>query len=112
MNVLYAERGARATVDGAMPVQSGECVGGGTTVNFALSFDPRQDVWNGWKRDFGIGPFSFDRASNDFGVSGLNMATCLADVRKRINVHAPADDEVDVRYILFGLKRAGHSQRQ
>ena len=56
MNVLYAERGARATFDGAMPVQSGECVGGGTTVNFALSFDPRQDVWNGWKRDFGIGP--------------------------------------------------------
>jgi choline dehydrogenase-like flavoprotein len=109
MNVLYADRGGRATVDGAMPVQSGECVGGGTTVNFALSFDPRQDVWGGWKHEFGIGPFSFDRSSNDLGVSGLNMASCLADVRRRINVHTPADAEINDNNKLFaaGCKAMG-----
>ncbi len=89
MNVLYADRGARTTQDGAIPVQGGECVGGGTTINYALSFDPRQDVWRYWRREFGVGPFSFDRASNDFGIGGLNMAAALADVRKRINVHPP-----------------------
>ena len=40
MNVLYADRGARSTADGGMPVRGGECVGGGTTVNYALAFDP------------------------------------------------------------------------
>lgn len=109
MNVLYADGGARTTVDGAIPVQSGECVGGGTTVNFALSFDPRQDVWSAWKREFGVGPFSFDRASNDLGISGLNMASCLADVRRRINVHAPADAEINDNNKLFaaGCKAMG-----
>lgn len=109
MNVLYADRGARATVDGAMPVQGGECVGGGTTVNFALSFDPREDVWRGWKHDFGVGPFSFDRSNNDFGVPGLNMASCLSEVRKRINVHAPAEAEINDNNKLFatGCKEMG-----
>jgi choline dehydrogenase-like flavoprotein len=109
MNVLYAERGARATADGAIPVQSGECVGGGTTVNFALSFDPRADVWAAWKHEFGTGPFSFERSSNDLGISGLNMASCLADVRRRINVHPPADDELNENNKLFaaGCKAMG-----
>src|ERR1017187_1097920 len=82
MNVLYADRGARTTQDGAIPVQGGECIGGGTTVNYALSFDPRQDVWRYWKREFGVGPFSFDRSSNDFGIGGLNMAGPPAHPRK------------------------------
>jgi choline dehydrogenase-like flavoprotein len=114
MNVLYAERGARATVDGAIPVQSGECVGGGTTVNFALSFDPRAEVWASWKHEFGAGPFSFDRASNDLGISGLNMASCLADVRRRINVHPPADAEINENNKLFaaGCKAMGISTKR
>lgn len=109
MSVLYAQGGGRATEDGSMPVQGGECVGGGTTVNFALCFDPRQDVWNGWKHEFGAGPFSFDRAANDFGVGGLNMITSLADVRRRINVHTPADAEINDNNRLFaaGCKAMG-----
>jgi choline dehydrogenase-like flavoprotein len=109
MTVLLADRGARATVDGAIPVTGGECVGGGTTVNYALSFDPIRDVWNGWKHEFGVGPFSFDRGSNDFGITGLNMATCLADLRRRINVHAPSDAEINDNNKLFaaGCKASG-----
>jgi choline dehydrogenase-like flavoprotein len=114
MSVLYADRGGRSTVDGAIPVQGGECVGGGTTINYALSFDPRQDVWHEWKRDYGAGPFSFDRGANDFGVSGLDMASCLADVRKRINVHEPADVEINDNNRIFadGCKAAGISVKR
>src|SRR4051812_3273588 len=42
---LYAGQGTRTTEDGAIPVRGGECVGGGTTVNVALSFDPVARVW-------------------------------------------------------------------
>ncbi len=109
MSVLYAQRGGRATQDGSMPVQGGECVGGGTTVNFALCFDPRQDVWGRWHHDYGAGPFSFDRTANDLGISGLNMATCLGEVRRRINVHQPADSEINDNNRLFaaGCKALG-----
>ena len=58
MNVLYADRGARSTTDGAMPVRGGECVGGGTTVNYALAFDPVEAVWDRWKRERGLTGFS------------------------------------------------------
>ena len=114
MSRLYAERGARTTVDGAMPVQSGECVGGGTTVNYALCFDPRAEVWGRWKHDFGVGPFSFDHTASDFGISGLNIANCVADVRKRINVHAPGDAEINDNNHLFaaGCKASGISVKR
>src|SRR5215469_1641422 len=103
MSILYAQRGGRTTVDGAIPVQSGECVGGGTTVNFALCFDPREDVWSTWKRETGVGPFSFERAANDYGISGLNMASCLADVKRRLNVHTPGDDEINGNNHMFAV---------
>lgn len=109
MDVLYAGRGSRSTVNGAIPVQGGECVGGGTTVNYALSFDPRQDVWSRWKHEVGAGPFSFDRTANDFGVLGLNMPACVSEVRRRINVHAPADSEINDNNHAFaaGCKALG-----
>ena len=47
MNALFAGGGSRANGDGSIPVRGGECVGGGTTVNIALCFDPVQDVWEG-----------------------------------------------------------------
>jgi choline dehydrogenase-like flavoprotein len=95
MGVLYAERGARSTIDGAIPVRGGECVGGGTTVNYALAMDPVRAVWSRWKRDSGLTGFSFDEGSSDYGVPGLNMAACLAEVRARIGVAAPPDSAVN-----------------
>jgi len=100
MRVLYAEEGQRATVDGAIPVRGGECVGGGTTVNVALSFDPIQAVWQGWQRDFGLTGFSFDSAS-DYGVSGLSLRSATADVRRRVNVHTPADAEINDNNLIL-----------
>jgi choline dehydrogenase-like flavoprotein len=95
MRVLYADEGRRSTDDGAIPVRGGECVGGGTTVNVALSFDPVRSVWDDWRSRYGLQAFSFDATANDYGVAGLNMATCLAEVRRRINVHTPPDDAVN-----------------
>jgi len=95
MRVLYAEAGQRATADGAIPVRGGECVGGGTTVNVALSFDPIAGVWEGWKRDFGLTGFSFDEAARDYGIADLSLAVATRDVRRRVNVHAPPDVQVN-----------------
>jgi len=98
---LYADGGSRTTDDGAISVRGGECVGGGTTVNVALCLDPVPAVWEGWRRARGLDGFSFDRTASDHGVSGLNMAACLAEVRARLNVHEPGDDEVNENNRLF-----------
>lgn len=95
MRRLYAEDGRRTTVDGSMPVRGGECVGGGTTVNFALCFDPIAEVWDRWRREYGLTGFSFDEHANDYGIAGLNMASARREVRTRINVHRADDSEVN-----------------
>jgi choline dehydrogenase len=95
MGVLYAEQGTRSTVDGAIPVRGGECVGGGTTVNYALAFNPVPDVWQRWARERDLRGFSFDPAAADYGVAGLSMASSLSDVRARINVHTPPDSAIN-----------------
>jgi choline dehydrogenase-like flavoprotein len=111
---LYAEGGGRATDDGAIAVRGGACVGGGTTVNVALCLDPVPRVWDGWRRARGLDGFSFDRAAADHGVPGLNMAACLAEVRARLNVHEPADHEVNANNRLFahGCRAAGIGVRK
>lgn len=95
MNVLYAERGTRSTFDGAIPVRGGECVGGGTTVNIALCFDPVKSVWDEWKRTYGLQGFSFDETANDYGVHGLNVPNCTRDIHKRISIHSPDNKEIN-----------------
>jgi choline dehydrogenase-like flavoprotein len=95
MGVLYAERGARSTEDGAIPVRGGECVGGGTTVNIALCFDPVPAVWNRWRQTRGLTGFSFEPDAADYGIAGLNMTSSLADVRRRINVREVAEADVN-----------------
>lgn len=114
MGVLYAEGGARATADGAIPVRGGECVGGGTTVNVALCFDPVRTVWEGWKRDVGLEGFSFDEHAADLGVAGLNLARAAADVRERVNVHPAADDEINDnnRVLAEGCRALGISAKR
>lgn len=95
MRVLFADQGQRATDDGAIPTRGGECVGGGTTVNIALSFDPVRTVWERWKREQGLAGFSFEDGGNDYGVDRLSLATATREVRHRVNVHAPVDAEIN-----------------
>jgi choline dehydrogenase-like flavoprotein len=90
--LLQAEQGRRTTADGAMPVRGGECVGGGTTTNYALALDPLPAVWKQWRDAYGLEGFSFDPEAADYGIAGLNMATALNEVKSRLGV-APAPDE-------------------
>lgn len=114
MMMLLAGNGGRTTLDGAIPVAGGECVGGGTTVNYALSFDPIRSVWDGWKNEYGVKGFSFESDENDYDVRGLNMATALHAVRERCDVHTPSDAEVNDNNRLFleGCTRAGVTTRK
>lgn len=114
MMTLLADGGARTTVDGAIPVAGGECVGGGTTVNFALSFDPVPAVWKGWRERYGLVGFSFDPLASDYDIPGLNLASATQDVRARCNIHEPADGEVNDNNRLFadGCRRLGISARK
>ncbi|MEA2238499.1 MAG: hypothetical protein QOC81_3223 [Thermoanaerobaculia bacterium] len=109
MRVLYADEGRQTTLDGAIPVRNGECVGGGTTVNFALCFDPVERVWKSWRETHGVNGFSFDPRAGDYGVSGLNMPHALAEVRQRINVHRASDEEINDnnRILADGCRATG-----
>lgn len=110
MRVLYADGGRRSTYDGAIPVRGGECVGGGTTINAALCFDPLPEVWRSWNLE----EFSFDPAANDYGVPRLNMQAVTADVRERINVHAASDEDLNDNNRVFeaGCRRLGIASRR
>jgi choline dehydrogenase-like flavoprotein len=114
MTVLLADRGGRTTVDGAIPVAGGECVGGGTTVNYALAFDPIPAVWDRWRAEYGLAGFSLRGDASDFDVPGLNLVTATNDVRKRCNVHTPGDKEVNDNNRLFaeGCNRLGIAVRK
>jgi choline dehydrogenase-like flavoprotein len=114
MRVLRADEERRSTADGAIPVRGGECVGGGTTVNYALCLDPIESVWSGWKEDFGLNGFSFDESVGDYRVEGLNMASCLAEIRQRLNVHLPSELEVNGnnRLLEAGCSKLGISTKR
>src|SRR4051794_33151993 len=120
MGVLYAERGSRSTLDGAIPVRGGECVGGGTTVNYALAMDPVPTVWDAWKRERDLTAFSFEPQAADYGVGGLNMPACAAEVRARIGVAVPPDSAINdnnralergCRALGIGTRRFALNQR-
>ncbi len=110
MSTLLARNGARTTADGAIPVAGGECVGGGTTVNFALSFDPIPAVWRGWSARYGLRGFSFGDA-DDYEVPGLSLSRAVNDVRNRCDVHRVAESEVNDNNRLFaeGCRKLGIS---
>lgn len=114
MMSLLAQNGGRSTADGAIPVAGGECVGGGTTVNYALSFDPIPAVWQHWRQQYGLQEFSFASSASDYGIEGLSLASALRDVRSRCNIHAPADADVNDNNRLFvdGCHRLGVSTKK
>jgi choline dehydrogenase-like flavoprotein len=95
MRVLFADEGRRSTVDGSIAIRGGECVGGGTTVNYMLCFDPIESVWKRWRETHGLTGFSFHPDASDYGIHGLNMATSLQQVRERLNIHPATDDEIN-----------------
>ena len=114
MRVLYAREGRRATDDGAIPVRGGQCVGGGTTVNAALCMDPLPEVWRRWREQRSLEGLSFDPTAADYGVVGLNLGSCLAEVRERIHVGLPEAALVNDNNRRFedGCRALGWSARR
>jgi len=112
--VLFADQGRRSTADGAIPVKSGECVGGGTMVNVTFCHDPVREVWTRWREQFGLEQFSFDASGNDYGLSGLNFATCLTELKRRMNIHLSTDDELNDNNRIFerACAKAGIASRR
>jgi choline dehydrogenase-like flavoprotein len=112
-SLLYAEQGLRSTEDGAIPVLGGQCVGGGTTVNVMFCIDPVERVWQGWRRDFGLTGFSFSATASDYGIDGLNLRSCIAEVRQRIGVRTATPQDVNDNNRVFeeGCGRLGISSK-
>jgi choline dehydrogenase-like flavoprotein len=52
--MLYENYGALTTADLSMSILAGSTLGGGTTVNWAASLRPPEDVLQEWERDFGF----------------------------------------------------------
>ena len=81
-HVLYAGRGARSTVDGDIVVSGGECVGGGTTVNYALAMDPvRGACGRDGARSRGLTGFSFDPVGVGLRRRGAQHGGLPGDVK-------------------------------
>jgi choline dehydrogenase-like flavoprotein len=55
---IYADSGARATHDAAIPILQGRCVGGSTVINHGICFRTPERILDEWKRDFGVGDLS------------------------------------------------------
>lgn len=51
---LYADSGARATHDAAIPILQGQCIGGTTVINHGICFRTPERILDEWARDFGI----------------------------------------------------------
>ncbi|MEB3196327.1 MAG: GMC family oxidoreductase [Candidatus Sericytochromatia bacterium] len=51
---LFERGGGRTTDDGGITLLHGRCVGGGTTVNWAICFDPPGRVLESWREGLGL----------------------------------------------------------
>jgi choline dehydrogenase-like flavoprotein len=95
---LYAERAMRATDDLSVVLFQGAAVGGGTLVNWMITFRAPDFVLDEWSRRFGLSGFSasdmaptFDRVEREI------HATPVPD-----DAHSPAN-----RILLDGARRLG-----
>ena len=103
MPKLFEDGGARTTKDGGVTVLHGTSVGGGTTVNWAICFDPPAHVLDEWADDYGIE-----------GIRLADLQPSLARVRHVLNVQKMAPREVNEnsRLLIEGATKLGlHADR-
>ncbi len=98
MPLLFEEGGARTTQDGAITVLHGSTVGGSTTVNWAICFDPPESVLEDWASNHGI-----DR------IRLADLRQSLSKVRRILNVQPipPAAVPKNGRLLLEGAAKLG-----
>lgn len=94
--LLYKDRLAQLTKDGAIAVMQGRCVGGTTVINNAICFRPPEEVLDIWRRDFGVKGLSYDE-----------LVPVFEQVEKVINVYQhPLEDLNEHQRLLYEGSRA------
>ncbi len=63
---IYADAGARATHDAAIPILQGRCIGGTTVINHGICFRTPERILDEWKRDFGVVDLTIPRLEPHF----------------------------------------------
>lgn len=98
MPLLFEEGGARTTKDGGISVLHGSSVGGSTTVNWAICFDPPEAILEEWSNQHGI-----------TGIRPADLAPSLAKVRRILNVQPIPPEAVpeNGRLLLEGARKLG-----
>ncbi len=98
MPLLFEDAGARTTKNGAITVLHGKSVGGSTTVNWAICFDPPEHVLDTWADDYGIE-----------GIRLADLRPSLDKVRFVLNVRKMEPHEVNLnsRLLLEGAQKIG-----
>ncbi len=98
MPKLFEEGGARTTSDGGIVVLHGNCVGGSTTVNWAICFDPPEQVLEDWTTGWGL---------PDLKLADLRPS--LDKVRFVLNVRRLDERELNAnsRLLMDGARKLG-----
>jgi choline dehydrogenase-like flavoprotein len=73
---LYQDGAGRKTLDGAIALLQGRCVGGTTVINWASSFRTPASTLDYWRAQFGLSDFT-----------EAAMAPWFAQAEKRLNMH-------------------------
>lgn len=98
MPLLFEDAGARTTKNGAITVLHGTSVGGSTTVNWAICFDPPAHVLDRWADEHGIE-----------GIRLEDLKPSLDKVRFVLNVRKmePGEMSYNSRLLLEGARKIG-----
>lgn len=98
MPKLFEEGGARTTSDGGIVVLHGNCVGGSTTVNWAICFDPPEQVLDAWSTGWSIP-----------GIRLADLRPSLDKVRFVLNVRRLEAREVNrnSQLLMEGARKLG-----
>lgn len=98
MPLLFEDAGARTTKDGAITVLHGKSVGGSTTVNWAICFDPPEHVLEDWADRHGLE-----------GIRLKDLGPSLEKVRFVLNVRKlePSEVTLNSRLLLEGARKIG-----
>lgn len=98
MPLLFEEGGARTTKDGGITVLHGTSVGGSTTVNWAICFDPPDAILRDWSEAHGLE-----------GLRPEDLRPSLAKVRRILNVQPIPPEAVprNGQLLLDGARKLG-----
>lgn len=94
---LYQEAGARQTIDRAISILQGRCVGGSTVVNYTTSFRTPDSTLAYWRDELGLKD-----------ITSQSLQDSFAEVEQRLNI-TPWDAELNRNNTLLetGIQKLG-----